>query len=112
MASQNIEQLNEEYLRPVLNNLEASFNSNHASASAVLSLVKTIQSHNITMENWNKIVSFVASNKTYLDKLYEKIPDAIAYLYNRITAATQEYVNNTVNGINITSMDVTIDVED
>lgn len=111
MASQNIEQLNESYLSPILNNLEQSFTSDHSSAAAVLSLVKTIQSHNITMENWNKIVHFVSSNKNQLDKLYQTIPDAIAYLYNQVKADTQQYVDK-LNGINITSMDVIIDVED
>ena len=84
-------------LQETLDTLADTQASNNTAASAILALTKTIQSRNITIEDWNSIVNFVHTNKVYLDTLYEQLPDLMTALYTALQETIDSFDNTITN---------------
>lgn len=94
MEISNLQQLKE-----ALTNLDQQYNSTYITPEAIFALQKTIQSFNITITDWNTLITYINLAGSTLRALYATMPDFIATLdtinSNMVDISTNQQIAGT-----------------
>ena len=66
-----------ERLTEELNALDEQYDATYTTPESIIALLKTLQSFNITIEDWNKLVTYISNTGSTIDALLDILPDII-----------------------------------
>lgn len=90
-------------LREALNTLDQRYKATYVTPEAMNALKKTFQTFNITIKDWNTIISYIMTVGSTLEALYQVMPE--------LESATINTYKDAVNG-SFTITDVVVNIQD